>query len=333
MPTVTMSDVARAAGVSVMTVSNVINGRPRVGADTRLRVLEVVADLGYEVNLSAKRLRAGKSGTVGLVVAQLDHLYFGELAARFAAAFARQGVHVVVEQSGASPEGELSAISHARLQMYDGVLLSVVGLTYRDVDRLHTSVPLVLLGEQEMPPRFDHLSMANVDGARLATGHLLDRGCRRVAIVGGAPPDSAVGMAGLRSDGWRLAHAERGLVADERLVLELTSQEANQARARVTAALREGLEIDGVFAVTDQDALGVLVALRDAGLAVPEDVALVGFDNLAIGELFGLSTIDPGNDWLVDQAVRLLERRIAGGEPEPEHLLSPVRLVERSTTR
>lgn len=333
MAPVTMSDVARAAGVSVMTVSNVINGRPRVGAETRLRVLEVVADLGYEVNLSAKRLRAGKSGTVGLVVAQLDHLYFGELAARFASAFARQGIHVVVEQSGASPEGELSAISHARLQMYDGVLLSVVGLTDREVDRLHPNVPLVLLGEQEMPSQFDHLSMANVDGARMATGHLLDHGCRRVAIVGGAPPGECKGMARLRSEGWRQAHTERGLVADDRLVLDLPLQESHQARARVAAALAAGLEIDGVFAVTDQDALGVLVALHDAGLSVPEDVPVIGFDNLAVGELFGLTTIDPDNGWIVDQAVRLLEQRMAGRSPEPEHLLSPVRLVERRTTR
>jgi DNA-binding LacI/PurR family transcriptional regulator len=136
MPSVTMTDVARASGVSVMTVSNVINNRPRVGADTRARVLGVIDELGYEVNLSAKRLRAGRTSTVGLVVPSLGHPYFGELADRYVTAFARRGIHVAIEQSGASKEGELSAISRARLQMYDGVLLSVVGLSYEDVDRI-----------------------------------------------------------------------------------------------------------------------------------------------------------------------------------------------------
>lgn len=334
MATVTMNDVARAAGVSIMTVSNVVNGRPRVSAETRLRVMDVVAELGYEVNLSARRLRAGRTGTVALIVPRFDHPYFGELAAHYVAAFGAHGIHVAVEQSGASREGELSAISHARLQMYDGVLLSVVGQTYDDVDRLHAQVPIVLLGEQKMPPRFDHVMLANVEGSELATGSLLDRGRRAVAIVGGTTSHAGSGMAELRTRGWRQAHTARGLDADENLVIALPEQETAEARRQVAAALERGLRFDAIFAITDQDAVGAMAALHDAGRSIPHDVAVIGFDNLAIGEHLrpALSTIDPSNGWAVEQSSRLLRLRMNGDTSPPEHLTAPVHLVERAST-
>lgn len=350
MATVTMSDVARAVGVSVMTVSNVINGRPSVGAETRLRVLDVIDELGYEVNLSAKRLRSGRTNTLALVVPRFDHPYFGELASRLVAAFEVHGRHVVVEQSGASREGELSALSHARLRMYDGVILSVVGLSYDDVDRLRTDAPIVLLGEQDMPPRFDLIRMSNVEGARLATAHLLARGARRVAVIGGEPPDRSStsdgvadprhrGMSALRTEGWRQALLEHGLEPDPQLIVELAPHEPAQAYEAVAAALASGLGIDGVFAVTDQVALGALAALHDSALHVPGAVGVVGFDNLSTSRYLrpSLTSIDPHNDWIVEQTVRLLERRLAASpeqpSPEPEHLLAPVTLVSRGSTR
>lgn len=334
MATVTMSDVARAAGVSIMTVSNVINERPRVSAETRLRVLDVVADLGYEVNLSAKRLRAGRAGTIALIVPRFDHPYFGELAARYVETFGAHGIHVAVEQSGASREGELSAVSHARLQMYDGVLLSVVGQSYDDVDRLRTQVPIVLLGEQEMPARYDHVMLGNVDGAELATDLLLRRGHRRIAIVGGSV-DEGTGMAALRTRGWRRAHAAHGLAAEDALVIPLREQETAEARHQVSTALERGLSFDAVFAITDQNAIGAMAALHDAGLSIPDDVAVIGFDNLALGEHLrpALSTIDPSNGWAVEQSTRLLRARMSGDDSPPEHLTAPVRLVERGSTR
>ena len=188
----TLKDVARAAGVSVMTVSNVVNDRPRVGPETRARVLDAIADLGYEVNLTARRLRAGRSGTIAFVVPRVDHPYFGQLGAQLTTALRASDRHLVIEQTNASKEGELGALSQARLQMYDGVLLSVVGLAPDDVDRLQTQLPLVLLGERPMPPRFDHVMLGNVEGARLATAHLLARGARRVAIVGGTLDDEVL---------------------------------------------------------------------------------------------------------------------------------------------
>jgi DNA-binding LacI/PurR family transcriptional regulator len=333
--TITMRDVARASGVSLMTVSNVINGRPgAVGTETRLRVLEAVERLGYEVNLTARRLRNGLTGTVGLIVPRFDHPYFGELAARLESALATMGRHLTVEQSGASAEGELAALSHARIATYDAVLLSVVGLQYEEVDKLQTSVPIVLLGEQGMPQRFDHVQLDNEAGAHLATSHLIERGARNLLIVGGGD-DPRESMTATRTRGWERAHADAGLIPRPDGVLELAELEVACARIAVRERLARTPEIDGIFAVTDQVAFGVMAGVRDAGLRIPEDVQIVGFDNLSLGEHLtpGLTTVDPSHDWMVTRAVDLLDRRIAGQDDAPQHLVSPSHLVVRGTTR
>ena len=327
----TMSDVAAAAGVSVMTVSNVLNDRPKVGPDTRLRVLEAVDRLGYEVNLTAKRLRSGRTDTIGLVVPRFDHPYFGELAAKLAVALAATGRHLSVEQSNASPEGELEALSQARIATYDAVLLSVVGLHYDDVDRLRTTKPVVLLGEQEMPPRFDHLQLDNETGAYAATRHLIDGGARNVLMTGGGD-EGFPSMSTMRTVGFERALRESGLRG---AVLPLIRYEPADARAAVAERLRQDPTIDGIFAITDQVAVGVLAGVRDAGLRVPDDVQVVGFDNLAFGEHIdpGLTTIDPSHDWVVERVIDLIDRRIAGEQLAPQHLTSPARLVPRGSTR
>lgn len=329
-----MNDVAREAGVSVMTVSNVINGRSNVGADTRLRVLEVVETLGYEINLTARRLRSGRTGAIGLIVPGFDLHYYGELAARISEALAPEGMHLVVEQSGASRERELSALSLARLQQYDGVLLSAVGLDYADLDRIHPDVPIVLLGEQAVPDRYHRVMMGNLAGAQLATAHLVERGARRIAVLGGKRDAPRPEMATYRADGWAAALAEAGLPADPGLVIPLREYTVAEARAAIAAAIRDGLDVDAVFAVTDEVAIGAIAGLHDAGLRVPDDVRLAGFDNVRLSEhvVPGLTTVDPDHDAMVSDALRLLRLQMDDRSAPAEHVVSEVELVIRSST-
>jgi len=333
----TMSDVARAAGVSAMTVSNVLTGRRRVGASTRARVEAAATELGYELNLTARHLRAGRTDTVALVVPHFDHPYFGELAARLARRLDDAGRHLVVEQTDARREVEIAAVSQARWQLYDGVLLSVVGMSAADLDGLRSSMPLVLLGEQQVPERYDHVRMDNVAGGRLATAHLLAAGARRVALVGGAAPDAHGGMMPARTAGWADAHARAGREAPPDLLVRGGADLAS-GREAVRRLVHEGTSFDAVFAVTDTVAVGVLAGLAEAGLRVPDDVQVVGFDNLDSAEFTvpGLTTVDPGHDRMADAALRLLDARISrddGGAAGAEHVTAPVQLVERASTR
>ncbi len=331
----TLKDVAKASGVSVMTVSNVVNGRPRVSEATRQRVLAAVDELGYQVNLTARSLRAGRSGTIALSIPRADHPYFAELAAAVTDALRPAGRHLVIEQTGASREGELSALSQARLQMYDGVLLSVVGMHDDELARLHSDLPLVLLGEKRTPAHLDQVMLGNYEGAHLATAYLIERGARHIAIAGGTLDEADTGMVGMRTAGWRDAHAEAGLVPDERLVLPPMHFEMSESREAIRTAVDGGLPIDGVFAVTDQVAIGVMAGLHDRGLRIPDDVQVVGFDDLAVSAHLtpGLTTVDPRMDLVVAESLRLLDRRMSGADLETEHLVMPVRLVVRGTTR
>ncbi|WP_350278056.1 LacI family DNA-binding transcriptional regulator [Kribbella sp. HUAS MG21] len=331
---VTMADVARAAGVSTMTVSNVINGRPRVGAETRERVLATIGELGYQVNLAARHLRAGRTGVIGLAVPELERPYFGQLAARLADRFDAHGLRIVTERTGASREGELEAVAFSRLRMYDGLILSVVDIDPAELGQLRTDAPVVMIGERALPSRFDHVMMDNVDGARQAVGHLLATGVRRVAMLGG-DPDGAATMPALRAEGYVLAHTEAGVPVDRELNVRC-SFGLRDGYDAIRGLLDREVAFDAVFALTDVVAMGALRALADVGLRVPDDVQLIGFDDIDEAPYLvpALSTVNPGHEVLADTITSLMMAQIKGRPAgEPQEIVVPAQLVLRGTTR
>ncbi|GAB3424287.1 LacI family DNA-binding transcriptional regulator [Flindersiella endophytica] len=333
---VTMTDVARQAGVSTMTVSNVINGRTqRVSESTKQRVLTTIAELGYQVNLTARHLRMGRTDAVGLAVPELSSGYFSELGQRLADRFAEHGVRLVMETTGARREAELDTLAASRVSRYDGFVLSVVAGDAADLESLSIATPVVLIGERAVPARFDHVLMDNVGGARQATAHLLASGARRIALLGGVSGD-AHSMPELRTLGYREAHAAAGVPVDDALVLP-SNFRAVDGYDTVSALLRGDVAFDAVFALTDSAAIGALRALADAGVGVPDDVQVVGFDNLDAGRFTvpSLTTVEPGNDEMADAICSLLVERIErAGEPVPARVVMPeARLVERDSTR
>ncbi|MEW2409815.1 LacI family DNA-binding transcriptional regulator [Streptomyces griseoviridis] len=331
----TIQDVARAAGVSAMTVSNVINGHPNVRPATKERVMAAMTRLDYRVNVAARNLRKGRTGTIGLAVPEIDRPYYGRLAAAIIAAAARHGLRVAVEQTGAVRENELEALSLSRNRLYDGLILSTVGLGPADVDRLKVDHPLVILGERIFGGPVDHVAMPNVDGARAATRHLIDRGCRRIALVCG-PWTGETDVSGLRRTGYAQALEEAGLPVDPDLVrtVDRLTMAAGARAARALASDDPG--VDGVFCVTDTVAMGVLRGLADVGARVPDDVKVIGFDDVEESAYLvpSLSTIDPDHDLMAARAVDLLAARIDRPEQplEREEFVSPYRVVAREST-
>lgn len=341
----TMADVARLAGVSVKTVSNVLNGYPHIREETRARVLAAVAELDYEVNPTARSLRSGRTGVIGLAVPELGQPYFGELADEVLAAARRHGVQVFIEPTGYSRERELEALQATRRWPVDGLLMSPAELTQDDAPLLErANLPLVLLGEQVFSPEVDHVTSRNLEGARAATELLLRHGRRRIAVVGLLHKTPA-GTSQLRFEGYRQALAEHGLEIDERLFgWADDGWHRGQGARAIARILDAGTAVDGVFALNDALALGVLAELRARGLAVPEDVAVVGFDDIedAAYSRPTLTTVDGGRREIAEAAVELLCRRIeeraALRARRPVEVAPPVlhlaqmRLVEREST-
>lgn len=330
----TMKDVAELSGVSIKTVSNVVNGSARVSPETAQRVNAAIADLGYQVNMTARGLRQGRTGMIGLVVPDLRLPYFAELAYSVLSVTESHGLALLIEQSGAQGENEPDMLRSPRRRYTDGLLFSPVGLDPDSHPELDVDYPLVLLGERVFDPRYDHVTMANVEAAREATLHLAARGCRNIAVLG-YHPEETMGSARLRYDGYRQALAEAGLSFDPRLLGVAGRWVRSTGHAAMLQVLDSGAPLDGVFAMNDGLALGALHALRERGISVPEDVAVVGFDDIEDAQYSDppLSSIDPGRDEIAERAVKLLVAKIAGVKQEPQQIVAGFSLVERDSSR
>ncbi|WP_434316598.1 LacI family DNA-binding transcriptional regulator [Leifsonia sp. P73] len=333
---VTLHDVARLAGVSIKTVSNVVNDHPYVRDETRRRVLDAIAALGYTPNLSARSLRSGRTNVIALMIPDLRNAYFAELADAVMRAAAGHGLSVLIEQFGDDREHEIAALRRPRPQLVDGVLYSVLALDQDDEDVIAAMpVPVVLLGERIFTGPRDHVTMRNTEGARAATEHVLGLGRRRVVALG-AHPGEVIGSAALRLDGYRAALAAAGIPSGEELIVPVGSWLRRNGAEAMRDLLASGVGFDAVVAFNDAIALGALRALQEAGLRVPEDVALIGFDDIdeTRYSMPTLSTIDPGRGEIARTAVDLLVRRIEGGDApfEPDRILVPYRLLPREST-
>lgn len=341
--TVTIGDVARAAGVSVTTVSNVLNNRRGMTESTRAHVLATIETLGYQRNPTARNLRAGRTDTIALLVPEFDRPYPSQLAERLATGIEAQGRHLVVQRSGGHRQEELAAVEFARLGLYDAVIITVVGMDLSDLERLSFRMPVVVVGERPIPRTFDHVMMDNVGGAELATTCLLEHGARRIALLGGGHDRAPANVHTLRTEGFRRAHQAAGASFVEELIVPLANLSMSAARAAVLDLVERGGDFDAIFGLTDTVAIGALRGLADAGLRVPDDVQVVGFDDVEESRYTvpALTTIDPGHDEIAGQVLRLVDLRVheyksalpAAERRPPVELTVGARLIERETTR
>lgn len=315
----TLHDVAQLAGVSIKTVSNVVNDYPHVRPSTRERVQAAIDQLGYQPNLSARSLRSGRSGVIGLVLPELSLSYFAELADAVITQAESHGLVVIIERTGADRSRELAVLSSPRMRMTDGVIFSPLGMGQEDAALLNVDFPLVLLGERIFGGPVDHVTMRNVEAARTATEFLLAAGRRRIALIG-AHPDEELGSAALRLKGYEEAVTAAGLTYDPALVRSTTLwHRANGAEA-ARELIESGVEFDAVFGLNDALTLGAMRALQESGRRIPDDVAVIGFDNIEEAQYAvpSLTTIDPGREQIAQRAVDLLVQRIGAEASRPE---------------
>lgn len=302
-----IKDVARRAGVSEKTVSNVINDHPHVRPATRAAVEAAIEELGYRVNLAGRHLRRGETGVIALAVPELDLGYFAELADLVIREAERRSRTVLVHQSEARREREESALDGFGADFVDGVILSPLAMDDAALQAHGSRLPVVLLGEVPHAVRHDHVAIDNVAAAREATEHLLDGGRTRIAVVGGRPPGPA-GTAELRTRGHREALEARGMSLDPALVRPAEAFHWSDGAELAAELIAGPRPPDALLCMNDLLALGAMRALHDAGVRVPEDVAVVGFDDIAPGRYAvpSLTTIAPDKSTLAGEAVRLL---------------------------
>ncbi len=313
-----LRQVAEHAGVSVKTVSNVVRGTVRVSPPTRERVERSLAQLGYRPNLSARHLRQGRTGVVALAVPALDAAYFSALARATITAASVHGWTVLIDQTDGEVEREVDIMAGSGSHLVDGVVLSPLGLGAAELEGRRPTVPIVLLGERVFDGPDDHVAIDNVRAAREATAHLLDLGRRRIAAVG-AQEQASAGTARLRLQGWRGAHEAAGVAAPTPLVAAVDRFDRSSGAAAAERLLALEDPPDALFCFNDQLALGAMRTLALHGVRVPDDVAVVGFDDIEDGAFSvpSLTTVRPDLAALAREALQLLAARIVGTDTGP----------------
>ncbi|SDO25047.1 DNA-binding transcriptional regulator, LacI/PurR family [Nakamurella panacisegetis] len=330
-----MEDVARLAGVSKKTVSNVINNYPYLRPETRARVEDAIATLQYKVNVSARNLRSGRTGMIALAIPELGQPYFAELAQSVIWAAARFDLTVFVETTGSELERERSVLSGARRSLVDGFIYSPFAMGPAYAAEIPLDLPLVLLGERAFDRPVDHVAMANEAGARAAVDHLLDQGCRRIALIG-VDPDDEPGAATLRVAGALGAMTDRGVAPVPELLVNPGVWHMDTGATAMQGLIDSGLEFDAVFCLNDALAIGALRSLLRNGVSIPGDVCVVGFDDTqsAAYSTPALTSVSPSRDAIAELAVTLLHRRLTQDVPlaDRKQIIAPFELKIRESS-
>jgi len=327
---ITLSDVAALAGVSVATASKAINGRKQVAAETRQKVLDAAEALSFTPNPFAQALNSMRTGTIGMLTTDLYSRFVLPVLRGAEDAFGAGSMSVLLCDARGDAIREQHHIKMLLGKRVDGLL--VVGRTTNPRYSLTADVPVPVVYVYEPSEDPDDLSFTpdNVQAGRLAAEHLIARGRRRIALVNGDPSFAA---AQDRARGVDEAMADAGLdlVGGDRMFGQWSEA---WGRHCVDTLLDSGQEFDAVLCGSDQIARGVLDELRDRGLSVPRDVAVMGFDNWEeFGELARtpLSSVDMNLDRLGRAAAQSLVHAI-GGEHESGIRRGDVRVVPREST-
>jgi len=334
MPT-TMKDIAQSLGVSVVTVSKVLRNHSDISTATRKRVLQRIKELNYQPNLAARALVTGRTNLIGLVVPDLLHPFFAQIAKAISGRVRAQQYSLIIASSEDDPNLEKSEIDQMLARRVDALIVASTqpnGETLRRIEE--QKVPFILLDRKIAGITGCFVGIDDVMAGALATSHLIEMGCKTIAHLAGP----SVSTAEDRQAGYAQALARHGISLPTSYVVQYSSGD-NSGDAAGYKGMKQLLALnprpDGVFCFNDPTAMGAMRAILEASLRIPEDVAIVGCGNLHFDDLLRipLTSIDQDSEGLGSNAAKLaltLIRRKSSGARK--NLLMPVQLVVRASS-
>lgn len=325
-----IDDVARAAGVSTATVSRALSGRGPVSTSTRDRVLAAAERLGYVVSAAASSLATGRARAVGVVVPFLDRWFFSTVLAGISDALVREGYDITLYSVSADPTERRRVFDdHLRRRRIDAVITIAIEVDAEESASLRgLGVPIVAIAGPH--PQLTTLTVDDLAVGRLATTHLLELGHRRLVHIGADVTTAAASsVPGLRRRGFESALADVGLSAPRVEPADFTIEGGSAAATRVLATAERPT---AVFAASDEMAIGAILAARELGLRVPEDVSVIGVDGHELGRWFSLTTVDQFARGQGARAAEAVLAALEGADPAPGRGTLPFELVDRGST-
>lgn len=328
-----MKDIAKDLGVSLMTVSKALRNHSDISEKTRERILKRARQLKYQPNWIARSLVTRRTYMVGLVIPDLMHSFFAEVAKGVARKFEPRGYQVVISNSEESAETEKRQIELLLARNVDGLIVASAEANGRWlVENLRSrKIPHVLIDRMPRGFQTHFVGVPDDEVGAMATGCLIEQGCRRIAHIRG--PAISTGIGRLR--GYRRALAKHGLKANPEYVVS-GQYEDDTGYEAMRKLLRLDPRPDGVFCFNDPVAAGAVKAVLGAGLKVPEDIAIIGVGNVHYSDLLRvpLSTIDQGSSTIGETAAELLMECMEAKKPvPPKSVLIPPRLIVRESSR
>lgn len=332
---VRMKDIALDLGLSVITVSKVFRGHRDISEETRRRVLDKMAAMNYRPNLAARSLATGRSFTMGFIAPDLVHPFFSETAKHLAGTLRDKGYHLLMSSVQEEARVEQEEIEHMLARRVDAM---IIASSQPDATSLraiaHRDVPLILIDRRFAGFRAHFVGIDDELTGRIATGHLIDQGCRRVAYIGSPFASTSLG----RLDGYRQSLTSAGLgFRSDYIVTRTHGDDAGDETGY--AAMQRLLSVDprpdGVFCQNDPTAMGAMRAILDAGLGIPADIAVVGCGNVRYSDFLRvpLTSIDQDCKGLGQRTARLALDLLKKPSSRARTVLLDPRLIVRESSQ
>lgn len=331
-----LKDIASELGLSVVTVSKVLRDHPDIGAETRKRVLNRMRELNYQPNLAARSLATGRTWTLGLVVPDLLHPFFADIAKAISSETRKQGYSVFISSSDEDPELEKQEIEQLLARRVDVIIVASAQWSVEGFRRIEEhKTPYILIDRRFQGLDANFVGVDDEAVGELATSHLIEQGCRRIAHIRGPEVSTAIG----RLEGYKRALAVYNMTPLPGHIVSLGASGDHLGERGGYEAAKRLLAVeprpDGIFCFNDPSALGAMRAILDAGVRIPQDIAVVGCGNLSYSDFLRvpLSSVDQGSESIgqrtADLALKIARKKVPL-RPRTE-LVAP-RLVARASS-
>jgi len=328
---ITLSEVAKVANVSTNTVSRALNGKPDISPKTKKRILRIAEDLGYVLNFPAKSLRSRKTATIGVIVTDISNPFSATVVKGIQDVAWSRNYNVILCDSRGRYDRERQSIKMLFQNRVDGLLLRPMEKKLLDIQMLHKqAIPFVLIEGYFSSVNTDSVVSDWVLGGFLATDHLIKKGHKRILYVNGP---SYAANAYQRFIGYKSGLRQSGIRFDESLV-KATDGTMQYSYQLMKKTLSDKLDFTAVFAFSDYLAAGCIKALKESGLKIPKDVAVVGHDDIEFAAIMEppLTTVHIPRHQLGKKAAEILLEKISGNHKGPRTLVIKPELIVREST-
>lgn len=326
-----IKDIAKRAGVSIATVSRVLNKNGRYSRETEEKILKIIEESGYRRNVNAKSLRTKKTQTIGVIVPDITNEFFAKIIQSVERNAMKYDYSVFVCNTDEDEAREQMQVKNLLEKFVDGIIyISGKTKSGEEVEE-NIGIPVVYIDRYISASKM-YVQSDNKEGGYLATKELLSAGCENIMIIKDFRQISSIIS---RYEGYKMALKEAGKSVDENLIHNVDHVNYEEAKKGVLEKINSGIKFDGIFATNDWMAIGAISALREREIKIPEEVKIVGFDNMSISEITSpsITTIHQDSEKLGEYATEILMGIILKDETDIKNITVPVKLVKRNSTK